>query len=91
VWASSGMTMLNDQALLNQALYRLLFNRGLAPTIGEAAMRAKTSVNSPDIRRTWILLGRSGTETRVKCVSRKSDTNFVAGSNASSQCSDVVC
>ena len=57
VWASSGMTMPADQALLNQELYRLLFNRGPAFTIGEAVLRAKASVSDSDIRRTWILLG----------------------------------
>jgi hypothetical protein len=57
VWASSGMTMPADQALLNQELYRLVFNRGEAKTIGEAVMRAKSSVSNSDIRRTWILLG----------------------------------
>jgi hypothetical protein len=57
VWASSGVTVPADQALLNQELYRLLFNRGEAITIGEAVMRAKTSVRSSDIRRSWVLLG----------------------------------
>jgi hypothetical protein len=57
VWASSGMTMPEDQALLNKELYRLLFNRDSALTLGEAVMRAKSSSSSSDVRRTWILLG----------------------------------
>jgi len=57
VWASSGMTMPEDQALLNKELYRLLFNRDSALTLGEAVMRAKSSSLSFDVRRTWILLG----------------------------------
>jgi hypothetical protein len=57
VWASSGMTFPADQALLNQELYRLLFNRGEAMTIGEAVKRTKVSLRDADIRRTWILLG----------------------------------
>ena len=57
VWASSGMTMPQDQALLNKELYRLLFHRGSAMTLGEAVMRAKSSSLSSDVRRTWILLG----------------------------------
>jgi Peptidase family C25/Concanavalin A-like lectin/glucanases superfamily len=57
VWASSGMTLPADQALLNQELYRLLFNSVGATTIGEAVMRAKASVSNSDIRRTWVLLG----------------------------------
>jgi len=57
VWASTGMTMPADQALLNRELYRLLFNRGPAMTIGEAVIRAKALIGDSDIRRTWVLLG----------------------------------
>jgi hypothetical protein len=57
VWASSGMTQPADQALLNQELYRLLFNRGEAMTIGEAVVRAKSSSSCTDVRRTGILMG----------------------------------
>ena len=57
VWASSGMTLPTDQTLLNQELYRLLFNRGQAMTIGVAVMQAKAATSDPDVRRTWILLG----------------------------------
>ena len=57
VWASSGMTLPADQALLDQAFYRLLFNRSEALSIGEAVMRAKGASSSTDVRRTWILLG----------------------------------
>jgi hypothetical protein len=56
-WASSGMTMPADQALLNRELYRLLFDRVSALTIGEAVIRAKATIGDRDIRRTWILLG----------------------------------
>ena len=64
VWASSGMTLPADQALLNRELYRLLFNRGPAITIGEAVMRAKTSVSNLDIRRTWVLLADPSMKVR---------------------------
>ena len=64
VWASSGMTMPADQALLNQELYRLLFNRGEVITIGEAVMRTKASAGSTDVRRTWILLGDPATRLK---------------------------
>ena len=57
VWASSGMTLPHEQALMNQELYRLLFNGSTAMTIGEAVMRAKTGSINADARRTWILLG----------------------------------
>ena len=57
VWASSGMTLPTDQTLLNQELYRLMFNRGQTMTIGEAVIRAKAASSDSDVRRTWILLG----------------------------------
>ena len=56
VWASSGMTTADEQALMNRELYRQLFtNRGIA--LGEAIKRAKGAVSDGDVRRTWILLG----------------------------------
>ncbi|MEN3333049.1 MAG: trimeric autotransporter adhesin [Blastocatellia bacterium] len=56
VWASSGMTLPDAQALMNQEAYRQMFgSQGL--TIGEAMTRAKAAVANGDVRRTWILLG----------------------------------
>ena len=57
MWASSGMTLPMAQALMNQELYRQLFNSSRAMTLGEAMTRAKTSITDSDIRRTWILMG----------------------------------
>jgi hypothetical protein len=56
VWTSSGLTLPGRQAVMNQALIRLLFN-GEGLTIGEAVMRAKAATNDPDVRKTWILFG----------------------------------
>jgi len=56
VWASSGMTLADEQLLMNSEFYRLVFSTpGL--TIGEVTRRAKIQVKSADIRRTWLLLG----------------------------------
>ena len=55
VWASSGMTTPDGQALIDEEFYRQLSD-GRA-TIGEAIRKAKTATGDPDIRRTWILLG----------------------------------
>lgn len=56
IFASSGLTGPEEQAVMNQELLRLLF--GQEPlTIGEACMRAKKVVDDPDILRTWILFG----------------------------------
>jgi hypothetical protein len=64
VWASSGMTTPQEQALMSQALYQELFlasgkaTKNAPPVrIGEAIQRAKAATADADIRRTWILLG----------------------------------
>jgi hypothetical protein len=56
VWASSGMTMPDGQALMNQQMYRQIFS-GQPQTLGEATARAKAAVGDIDVRRTWILFG----------------------------------
>jgi hypothetical protein len=60
VWASSGMCGAEGQALMNQAVFRLIFNsdsKGEGLTIGEATLKAKMSINDSDIRQTYILFG----------------------------------
>ena len=57
VWASSGLTLPAQQAVMNQQLVRMLFDEQKRLTIGEITLRAKASVNSADIRRSWILFG----------------------------------
>jgi hypothetical protein len=60
VWASSGLTTPNEQAVMNQEFYRQLLSkdtRGITPTLGEAVQRAKAVIGNLDIRRTWVLLG----------------------------------
>jgi hypothetical protein len=56
VWASSGLTEPDKQAVMNKEMIKLLFN-GEGLTIGEAVKRAKASTSDQDIRRTWILFG----------------------------------
>jgi hypothetical protein len=56
VWASSALTEPSSQLVLDQALYRHLF-QGPAITIGEAAAKAKAEVADEDVRRSWILFG----------------------------------
>jgi len=58
VWASSGLTSPQTQAMMNQQLYRLLFAPSeKAMTLGEAIQNAKAMINDTDVRCTWILLG----------------------------------
>ncbi|MFL6212740.1 MAG: C25 family cysteine peptidase, partial [Blastocatellia bacterium] len=54
VWASSGMNGPAEQVIVNQALYRALFD---GATVGEATLKAKAATASRDVRRTWILFG----------------------------------
>jgi hypothetical protein len=56
VWASTGITLPEEQALMNQALYRRLFAKRAA-RIGDAARAAKGAISDPDVRRTWVLIG----------------------------------
>jgi hypothetical protein len=56
VWASSGMTLPDAQALMNQEAYRQLFAGG-GLTLGQAMAKAKAAINNSDIRQTWILFG----------------------------------
>jgi hypothetical protein len=58
VWASSGLTIPQDQATVNQELFRQLFHSTVGRvTLGEAVMRAKSTIRNMDVRRTWMLFG----------------------------------
>jgi hypothetical protein len=57
VWASSGLTLPDGQAAMNQGIYRLIFAGGSSLTLGEAAKNAKAVIGDIDVRRTWILFG----------------------------------
>jgi hypothetical protein len=56
VWASSGLTVSFEQALMNVELMRLLFGAE-SLRVGEAARRAKAATTDQDVRKTWILFG----------------------------------
>jgi hypothetical protein len=55
VWASSGLTDAQYQQVMNQELFAQLFN--YSQTVGEAIIKAKTSVQNLDVRKTWIFFG----------------------------------
>ncbi len=61
VWASSGLTEPEAQAMMNRELIKVLFN-GESITLGEAIKRAKAATTDPDVRRTWILFGDPTTQ-----------------------------
>jgi hypothetical protein len=56
VWASSSATPPSTQALVDQELFRLIF-QGTYATVGEAVGAAKKVVTNPDLRRSWIFFG----------------------------------
>ena len=65
VWASAGMTEPGGQSVMNQEIYRQLFNASNAGlTLGEATTRAKAAIGDLDIRRTWVLFGDPTTKLR---------------------------
>lgn len=57
VWASSAMTVPDQQAAMNREFYRLMFSGKGSLSFGETARRAKLAVDDADVRRTWILPG----------------------------------
>ena len=57
VWASTGMTLPGQQALMNQEFYRQVFSLGSVPRLGEAVRRAKAAISDRDVRKTWVLIG----------------------------------
>jgi len=63
VWASSGLTEPEAQAMMNRELIRILFS-GESITLGEAVKRAKAATTDPDVRRTWILFGDPTTKLK---------------------------
>jgi hypothetical protein len=71
-WASSGMTTPEQQAAMSQELYAAIFSGTpthdiplpIAPTLGDAIIRAKASISNPDVRNTWILFGDPTTKLR---------------------------
>ncbi|MGA8806747.1 MAG: C25 family cysteine peptidase, partial [Thermoanaerobaculia bacterium] len=57
VWASSGLTQPDQQALMSREVFRQIFRSGENLTLGQAMLRAKSVVADPDVRKTWILFG----------------------------------
>ncbi|HYY55940.1 MAG TPA: C25 family cysteine peptidase, partial [Pyrinomonadaceae bacterium] len=63
VWASSGLTEPDEQALMNRQLMRALFGDGRV-TLGDAIISAKAATQNIDTRRTWMLFGDPTTRLR---------------------------
>jgi hypothetical protein len=55
-WASSSLTPAATQSVVNQELFRLIF-QGAYATLGEAVAAAKHVTSDPDVRRSWIFFG----------------------------------
>ncbi|HZP48857.1 MAG TPA: C25 family cysteine peptidase [Vicinamibacterales bacterium] len=56
IWASSSVTSSSTQSLVNEELFRLIF-QGTYAHLGEAVAAAKAVVASPDLRKSWIFFG----------------------------------
>ena len=56
VWASSTLTEPDQQSVMNAEMFRQLFSSS-SVTIGEACQRAKSVVNDPDVKKSWMLFG----------------------------------
>jgi hypothetical protein len=56
VWASSSVTSSSTQALVDQELFRLIF-QGAYATLGETVVAATRVVANRDLRRSWIFFG----------------------------------
>ena len=78
VWASSGLTDLLGQILMNEAFVQYLFS-GEPLTLGEAISRSKANVIDQDIRKTWILFGDPAIRLHAEGVA-KGRTKAHAGS-----------
>jgi hypothetical protein len=57
VWASTGLTEMEPQAVMDQALLEGLFATTPAPRLGDAILAATAATSDPDVRATWVLLG----------------------------------
>jgi uncharacterized repeat protein (TIGR01451 family) len=58
VWASSSLTLPDQQAVMGRELFSQLFRTGAENlTLGQAVARAKVVATDPDIRKSWILFG----------------------------------
>lgn len=56
VWASSGLTEMSGQALIDQQMYGAIFGQQ-AVALGDAVRAAKSATQDQGVRRTWIFFG----------------------------------
>ena len=64
VWASSSLTEAEPQGLMNDELFRLVFN-GSQATLGDAVTAAKGAVADIDVRRSWVFFGDPAMSSRT--------------------------
>jgi hypothetical protein len=62
VWASTGLTEMAPQAVMNLEAVTKLFQTTPAPRLGDAIRQALATTTDPDIRATWVLLGDPSTK-----------------------------
>jgi hypothetical protein len=57
VWASTGLTEMEGQAVMDLAMIEGLFATTPSPRIGDLILAATAATADPDVRATWVLLG----------------------------------
>jgi hypothetical protein len=62
VWASTGLTEMAPQAVMNLEAVTKLFQTSPAPRLGDAIRAALATTTDPDVRATWVLLGDPSTK-----------------------------
>jgi hypothetical protein len=64
VWASTGLTEMAGQVVMDEALVRGLFATSPSPRLGDAIRAALATTSDPDVRATWVLLGDPSMQVR---------------------------
>jgi hypothetical protein len=57
VWASTGLTESEPQALMDLAFVQSWFAGTPSPRLGDLILAATAATDDPDVRATWVLLG----------------------------------
>jgi hypothetical protein len=57
VWASTGLTEMEPQIVIDRAVVQGLLATSPSPRLGDLILAATSATDDPDVRSTWVLLG----------------------------------
>jgi hypothetical protein len=57
VWASTGLTEMEGQVVIDRAVVQGLLATSPSPRLGDLILAATAATDDPDVRSTWVLLG----------------------------------